>query len=153
MGNQVSSDCPDGFRPNKSEMINGTIGPGLFALALCGGIAAILITIFNILLNKVKPHIKGAVNAFSILLFLIPAVYYIRFNPNEYAPRSITCIDDNFEFTNKDYWARIWLFTASCLLAVCGCCSYLGLYAAKHVQAEFHEDDIESFDPRTHIYR
>ena len=153
MGNQLSNDCPEGFRPNRSRGANDTIGPGLFTLALCGGLAILLLTVVNVLLPKLNKGAKAGLNAVSIIMFLIPAIYYIRLDPSEYAPRSINCINDNLEFTNINYWPRIWLFTGTCVCACLGCCSYLGLYAAKHVQAEFHEDDIESFDPRTHVYR
>ena len=157
MGQTPSSDkCPgENSIPNESYKINGTLGPGLFWLALLGGIAITLLLIVNVVLNKkqLKAGPRSGITAAALVMFIAPAIYYIRIDPNEYAPRSQPCINLNEEFVDRTFWPRVGFFALSCVMTCVGCGGFLGIYAIKPVQAELHEDDIESFDPRTHIYR
>ena len=156
MGQAPSSDkCPgENSIPNASLKYNN-LGEGLFWLALLGGIAITLLLIVNVVLNKkqLKAGPRSGITAAALVMFIGPAIYYIRIDPNEYAPRSQPCINLNEEFVDRTFWPRVGFFALSCVMTCVGCGGYVGIYAIKPVQAELHEDDIESFDPRTHVYR
>ena len=136
-------------RPNSSVMV-GSIGPGLFWLLFTGSIMVALCAITNLKIIKVSGGERAGLNSFAILLFGIPFLFYV-FSRKE--PRVNAFIVEDLEFTYTNYWTRVALFITSGLIALIGLLSYVGIYAAKPIQAEFHEDDIERFDPRTHIYR
>ena len=136
-------------RPNSSVMV-GSIGPGLFWLLFTGSIMLTICVVVNLKVIKMGAGARAGLNGFALLLFGTPFLFYVL---SRKEPRVNPYIVEDLEFTYTNYWARVALFITTGIIALVGLLSYVGVYAAKPIQAEFHEDDIEQFDPRTHIYR
>ena len=128
MGNQLSNDCPEGFRPNRSRGANDTIGPGLFTLALCGGLAILLLTVVNVLLPKLNKGAKAGLNAVSIIMFLIPAIELLK--------KSLGHCNDHVVHTEL---AKVYIKNAEYGLAIEHCQHALAY-------APYYEDAKDAFD-------
>ena len=148
MGAAPSTDT-GGKRPNSSEMV-GSIGPGLFWLLLTGSFMIVLCLIVNLKVIKLKAGPRAGLNLIAALMFGIPFLFFVG---SRKEPRTNEFIVEDLEFTYTNYWIRIALLVVNCMVSLFGFFSYVVGYAAKPIQAEFLEDDLESFDPRTHIYR
>ena len=145
----ASSAEADGRRPNSSVMV-GSVGPGLFWLLLTGSFMIVMCLVVNLKVVKLKAGPRAGLNCLAALTFGLPFLFFVG---SRKEPRTSEYITEDLEFTYPNYWTRIAMVVINCIITILGALSYTVGYAATPIQAEFVEDDLESFNPRTHVYR